>query len=58
METWSQDMVDLVQPGFFEFDSEGMGEFAFIALRGWVDVRVSTREPILEYSWQGASEGE
>jgi hypothetical protein len=58
METWGQDYVDLVEPGYFEFTEDGLGEFVFGAVRGWIDVRVSMRKPFLEYSWQGVSEGD
>lgn len=58
MEAWAQDYVDLVEPGYFEFAEDNLGEFVFGALKGWLDVRVSMRRPFLEYSWQGASEGD
>ena len=58
MENWAQDYVDLVEPGYFKFTEDGLGEFVFGAVRGWIDARVSTREPFLEYSWQGVSEGD
>ena len=58
METWPQDYVDLEEPGYFEFTKDGLGEFVFGAVRGWLDVRVSTRVPMLEYSWQGKCEGD
>ena len=56
MEQWAQEFVDLVQPGYFEFTEDGFGEFAFIAVRGWLDVRVSSQRPLLEYSWEGTDE--
>jgi hypothetical protein len=34
MEMWDQDYVDLVEPGFFEFGSDGMGSFVFGAVHG------------------------
>ena len=58
METWDQDYVDLIEPGYFEFTEDGLGSFVFGAVRGFVDVRVSTSRPYLEYSWQGVSEGD
>lgn len=58
METWGQDYVDLVEPGYFEFTEDGLGEFVFGAVKGWVDVRVSTRVPYMEFSWQGVCEGD
>lgn len=58
MEAWAQDYVDLVEPGYFEFTEDNLGEFVFGALKGWLDVRVSMRRPFLEYSWQGVCEGD
>ncbi|WP_203434317.1 hypothetical protein [Nitrosococcus halophilus] len=55
METWPQEYVDLEEPGYFEF-TEDKGEFVFGAMRGWLDVRVSTRVPMLEFTWQGVWE--
>jgi len=40
MDTWDQDYVDLIEPGFFAFDYNGMGSFVFGAVRGWLDTRV------------------
>ena len=58
MDTWSQEYVDLVEPGYFEFTEDNLGSFVFGVVRGWLDVRVSHRRPFLEYSWQGQSEGD
>jgi len=58
MDMWDQDYVDLVEPGFFEFGSDGMGSFVFGAVRGWVDARMADRGSRLEYSWQGDCEGD
>lgn len=58
MEMWGQDYVDLVEPGYFEFDEENMGQFVFGAVSGWIDARASSRTPLIEYSWQGACEGD
>ncbi len=58
MDMWDQDYIDLVESGYFLFNEDNLGEFVFGAVRGWLDVRVSTRQPMLEYSWQGESEGD
>ena len=58
MGTWAQKFVDLIEPGYIEFTEDGLGELVFAAVRGGIDVRVSTREPFLEFSWQGVSEGD
>lgn len=57
MQTWTKEFVDLVEPGFFEFGDDGLGKFVFGTIRGAMDVRVSHREPLLEFSWLGNSEG-
>jgi hypothetical protein len=31
MDNWDQGTVDLVEPGFIEFDEDGLGELGFIA---------------------------
>ena len=56
METWTQEFVDLEEPGFFEFGEDGLGSFVFGTIRGVIDIRVSHREPLLEFSWLGHSE--
>lgn len=58
MEMWDHDYVDLVEPGFFEFGSDGMGSFVFGAVSGWLDARVPDGEPLLEYTWQGECESD
>ena len=57
METWTQEFVDLQEPGFFEFGEIGLGSFVFGTIRGAIDVRVSLKEPLLEFSWLGSAEG-
>lgn len=44
MELWDTDTVDLVEPGFIEFDRDGTGRFGFIAVAGWMDCREATRD--------------
>ncbi len=58
MEAWPQEYVELEEPGYFEFTEDTHGEFVFGAMRGWLDVRVSSRVPMLEFSWQGVCEGD
>ena len=33
MDNWDQEAVDLVQPGFIEFDDDGLGSLGFIVVR-------------------------
>jgi len=56
MEQWSQDMVDLVAEGYFNFDKDDQGQFAFCAVEGNMDVVVNTRMPELEFSWEGTDD--
>jgi hypothetical protein len=60
MELWDQDAVDLVTPGFLEFQPNGTGSFGFIAVQGDVDWREAPREgrPGVEFSWEGVDEGD
>jgi hypothetical protein len=58
MAMWDQSYIDLVEPGYFLFGDNNQGEFVFGVVRGWLDIRVSTRYPMLEYSWQGDCEGD
>lgn len=57
METWPQDYVDLVEPGYVRFTGTE-GEFMFGAVRGWLDVRYSEVERRVDFSWQGDDEGD
>jgi hypothetical protein len=65
MDNWDQEAIDLVQPGFIEFDDDGLGDLGFIAVRGELDCRDADRDgspegsglPI-EFSWQGSDEGD
>ena len=55
MELWAKDAIELLGPGMFVFEDEALGEFRFIAVRGWMDCRFAEREgrPLVEFSWQG-----
>lgn len=58
MELWAKDAIDLLGPGMFIFEDEALGEFRFIAVRGWMDCRFGDRDgrPLAEFSWQGKDE--
>jgi hypothetical protein len=60
MDNWDQETVDLVRPGFIEFDEDGLGELGFIAVAGELDYRDADRDgrPRVEFSWQGFDEGD
>ncbi|MFS1876416.1 hypothetical protein [Enterovibrio norvegicus] len=57
MSNWSQEYVDLLEPGYIEFSRDALGNFVFGAVKGHLDVRISSKEPSLEFSWQGICEG-
>lgn len=57
-ENWDQDYGDYAEAGYFEFTEDGMGSFVIGDLSGVLDVRVSPRIPLMEFSWKGTSEGE
>lgn len=60
MELWDVEAIDLVGPGFIEFGSSGQGEFRFIVVHGFLDVRYddSGDAPRAEFSWEGDDEGD
>ena len=60
MELWDTDAIDLVEPGFIEFDHDRTGRFGFIAVHGWMDCRESTRDgpARVEFTWEGSDEGD
>lgn len=60
METWPDDYLDLVETAHITFKGKAGGEFAFGAVKGWLDVRYGTRDgsPCAEFSWEGVSEGD
>ena len=60
MDNWDQEAVNLVQPGFIEFDDDGLGGLGFIVVTGELDCRDADRDgrPGVEFSWQGCDEGD
>ena len=58
MNEWDQDYVDLVVPGFIEFDEKGSGEFQFGTVRGFLDCRLENDhgKKRMEFSWQGEND--
>jgi hypothetical protein len=59
-ELWDTDAIDLVDPGFIEFDSDQAGRFGFIAVQGWMDCRGGIRDgrACVEFTWEGSDEGD
>lgn len=60
MELWAHDDVDLVAPGFIEFEPDHMGSLGFIAVQAGIDWRESPRDgrPRVEFSFDGFDEGD
>jgi hypothetical protein len=60
MDNWDRDAIDLVQPGFIEFDEDELGALGFIVVVGDLDYRDADRggRPGVEFSWQGSDEGD
>lgn len=58
MDLWHQEDLDMEVPAFIEFRKDGMGEFQFILVRGWMDYRLGKRDgkPAVEWSWDGSDE--
>ena len=56
MEPWAQDDVDVVVPGFIEFQPEDdhlTGTFQFGAVSGWLDCRLRDLEGVASIEWSG-----
>ena len=53
MDMWDRDAIGLVGPAFIEFNRDGTGQFAFIAVEGYLDCRAAERDncPAVEFSW-------
>jgi hypothetical protein len=60
MDLWEKDDIDLVAPGFIEFDSDHSGSLGFIAVQAGIDWRESSRHERsrVEFSWEGFDESD
>jgi hypothetical protein len=58
MAQWDTDYIDLVVPGFLDFDDDLVGSFQFGTVVGSLDCRVRQvgAEATLEWSWEGHSD--
>ncbi len=58
MEQWDQEYIDLEKPGYFKFSKDGMGEFLFSTVNGFIDCRYDNDKDAkkVEFSWAGTSE--
>jgi len=44
MEQWDEDYIGLVEPGYFKFRKDGMGEFVFGTVNGFIDCRYDNKK--------------
>ena len=63
MDEWDQDYVDLVVPGFIEFEMEDdhlLGSFQFGTVSGSLDGRLRDdgTETVIDWSWEGRSDSD
>jgi hypothetical protein len=60
MELWDAEAIDLVGPGFIEFDRGRSGRLAFIAVDGELDCREGVRDgrASVEFTWEGSDDGD
>jgi hypothetical protein len=54
MDNWNDDVLDLVEEAHLSFEGDA-GEIAFVALKGFLDVRYGARDgaTCAEFSWVG-----
>ena len=58
MELWDQDFIDAEVPGYFHFSEDGMGDFQFGYVHGFMDCRYFKKngKDVVEFSWEGNDE--
>lgn len=60
MELWDRDAIELLGPAFLEFRPDHQGEFRFMDVHGFMDVRIVHDDGVLraDFSWEGEDEGD
>jgi hypothetical protein len=60
MEQWDRDYIDMVVPGHFEFEEDGLGHFQFGTVQGELDCRLEGEGPQsrIDFSWQGQNDND
>ena len=60
MDVWDREYIDLVVPGFIEFERGNSGSFQFGTVSGGIDWRLSLRDaaPAVEWCWDGWSDAD
>ena len=58
MEAWDSGYIDLVVPGYIEFEVDESGSFQFGTVKGWIDYRIERFNDIemIAFSWEGMSD--
>lgn len=54
MELWDAEFIDMLEPGYFRFDTDGGGQFVFGAVQGGLDCRHA--QASLRFTWAGIDE--
>ncbi|MCC6890401.1 MAG: hypothetical protein IT536_17895 [Hyphomicrobiales bacterium] len=54
MELWDAEFIDMVEPGYVQFDAGGGGQFVFGAVQGGLDCRYGKAG--LRFTWAGFDE--
>lgn len=60
MYVWDHDVLDLGEEAHLSFEGVSDGEIAFVAVKGFLDVRYGSRDgsACAEFSWQGHDDAE
>jgi hypothetical protein len=60
MDVWDKDVIDIGEEAHLSFKGVSEGEIAFVAVKGFLDVRYGLRDgaACAEFSWQGYDEGD
>jgi hypothetical protein len=55
MDLWDAEAINLLGPGYIQFDADRTGHFRFIAVEGWMDCQSGRRDgrPYVEFTWEG-----
>ena len=53
-ELWDAEFIDLLGPGYIQFDADGGGEFAFGAVQGGLDCHFGSHS--IRFTWEGSDE--
>ena len=54
MELWDAEFIDLLGPGYIQFDTDGRGEVAFGAVQGGLDCDFGSHR--IHFTWEGSDE--